>query len=122
MFDPGTQRRQGARNLALRTLLLGCLLGLAAGVALLLLAALGLLWTLVLGGVVLALGMRIPRSAVKSLFRQPLPGNVAAELNGAVEQLAARAHMHHPPALCYLPSPVPNIFCAGHGRGAVLAI
>src|SRR5690242_17918174 len=123
MLDPGTQRRQRARNIVQSTLLLGCLLAVAAGLAWLLLGTLGLIWTLVLGAVVLVLRPRMPPRVVLTMYRaQPLPREAAPELNWLVDQVAERACLHHRPALFYVPSRVPNCFCTGHGRGAVLAV
>ena len=117
------RRRQRLRNVAQSTLLLGCLLAVAAGLAWLLLGALGLTWTLALGAVVLLLRPRIPSQVVLAMYRaQPVPRVVAPELHWMVDELTERAGLHHRPELYYVPSQVPNCFCVGHGRDAVLAV
>ena len=109
MLDLRTQRRQRAHNVVQTTLLLGCLLAVAAGLAWLLHGSLGLIWTLVLGAVLLLLRPRVPPRVVLAMYRaQPLPREVAPELNWLVDQVAYRAHLHRRPALYYVPSRVPN--------------
>src|SRR3954468_11993390 len=123
MLDPRTQRRQRAHNLVQSTLLLGCLLAVAAGLAWLLLGMIGLLWTLAVGGLVLLLRPRIAPRMVLAMFRaRPLSYHAVPELYWMLDELTLRAHLHHRPALYYVPSPVPNCFCLGHGRGAVLGL
>jgi heat shock protein HtpX len=123
VLDPRARRRQKVRNAAQSTLLLGCLLAVAAGVGWLLLGAFGLLWLTALAAVVLLLRPRIPARVVLRVFRaEPLPREVAPELHWIVDRLAERAGLRHRPAVSYLPSPVPNCFCVGSGGGAVLAV
>ena len=123
MLDPQVRRRQRLRNVAQTGLLLGCLLAVAAGLAWLLLGAIGLIWTLVLGAVVLLLRPRIPPRVVLAVYRaQPVPRYVAPELHWMVDELSERAGLHHRPELFYVPSRVPNCFCTGRGRGAVLVV
>jgi heat shock protein HtpX len=60
---------------------------------------------------------------VLTLYRaEPLPVAAAPELHGMAAELAARAGLHHAPALYYVPSVVPNCFCVGHDGDAALAV
>ena len=123
MLDPGARRRQRWRNAAQSTLLLGCLLAVAAGVLWLLAGAVSLLWLPLLIGVVLVLSPRTPARVVLGALRaEPLPREAAPELHWIVDRLAERAGLRHRPAIHYLPSPVPNSFCVGRGGGVVLAV
>ena len=123
MLDPRVKRRQRVRNAAQSTLLLGCLLAVAAGVGRLLLGAVGLLWLTVLAAVLFLLRPRIPARVVLGMFRaRPLPRGEAPELHWIVDRLVERAGLHHRPAVYYVPSPEPNSFCVGRGSAAVLAV
>ena len=123
LLDPRMQRRQRARNAVRSTLLLGCLLMVAAGLGWLLFATAGLLWTLAMASLVIALRPRIPPRLVLALYRaEPLPATVAPALHWMLAELVERAGLHHAPALFYVPSGVPNCFCVGHGEGAALAV
>jgi heat shock protein HtpX len=123
VLDQRARRRQRVRNAVQSTLLLGCLLAVAAGVGWLLLGTVGLLWLTALAAVVLLLRPRIPARVVLGVFRaEPLPREVAPELHWLVDRLDERAGLRHRPAVYYLPSPVPNCFCVGRGSGAVLAV
>jgi heat shock protein HtpX len=123
VLDPRTQRRQRVRNAVHSALLLGCLLVVVAGVGWLLFATAGLVWTLVAGGLVLALRPRVPPRLVLALYRaEPLPATAAPGLHRMLTELVRRSGLHHAPALCYVPSAVPNCFCVGHGAGAAVAV
>lgn len=123
MLDPRTDRRQRARNVVQSTLLLSSLLVVVAGIGWLLFAAAGLLWAVVLATVLLTLRPQIPPRLVLALYRaEPLPVAVAPDLHRLVGELAARAGLHHAPALYYVPSAALNCFCLGHGEDAALAV
>lgn len=123
MLDPRTERRQRTRNVVQSTLLLGCLLLVVTGLGWSLFASAGLLWTLLLGVLVLALRPRVPPRPVLALYQaEPLPVGVAPQLHWMVAELASRAGLHRAPALYYVPSAVPNCFCVGHGADAALAV
>lgn len=123
MLDPRTDRRQRARNVVQSTLLLSSLLVVVAGIGWLLFTAAGLLWAVVLATVLLTLRPQIPPRLVLALYRaEPLPVAVAPDLHRLVGELAARAGLHHAPALYYVPSAALNCFCLGHGEDAALAV
>lgn len=123
MLDSRVQRRQKARNLAQGLLLLGGLLGVAAGVAWLVFGLLGLVWMLVVGALVLVLGPRIPARTVLAMYAaEPLPYEAAPDLHWMVQALTERAGLHRTPELYYVPSLVPNCFCVGQGSDVVLAV
>lgn len=123
MLDSRMQHRQKARNVAQGVLLLAGLLGVAAGVAWLVLGVLGLVWILVVGAMVLLLRPRIPPRTVLALCAaEPLPYEAAPDLHWMVQALTERARLHREPALYYVPSLVPNCFCVGQGSDVVLAV
>ena len=123
MLDSRMQRRQKARNVAQGVLLLGGLLGVAAGLAWLVLGLLGLVWIVVVGAMVLVLGSRIPARTVLAMYAaEPLPYEAAPDLHWMVQALSERAGLHRTPPLYYVPSPVPNCICVGQGNEVVLAV
>jgi heat shock protein HtpX len=123
MLEPQVERRQRTRNAAQSALLLGSLLAVAAGLGWLMFDMAGLLWMLLLTGFVVLGAPRIPPQAVLALYRaEAVPYAAAPELHRMLDELAARAGLHHPPALSYVPSAVPNAFCVGHGSEASLAL
>ena len=121
MLDSRTERRQRFRNVVQSALLLGSLLVVATGMGWVLFRAAGLLWVLVITGLVVVLRPRIRPRAVLALYRaEPLRVAAAPELHWMMTELAARARLHHTPALYYVPSAVPNCFCVGHGTDAAV--
>jgi heat shock protein HtpX len=93
------------------------------GLAWLLFGAGGLLWALVLGGIVLALRPRVPPRWVLSMYgARPLPYAAAPELHRYVQALAGRAGLPATPQLYYVASPMANAFAVGRRGDAALAV
>lgn len=123
MLDPRTHRRHRLRNAAQAVLLLGGMAAVLAGLAWLLFGAGGLLWALVLAGIVLALQPRVPPRWVLSMYgARPLPYAAAPELHRYVQALAARAGLPATPQLYYVASPMANAFAVGRRGEAALAV
>lgn len=93
--------------------LLGHLLGGTAGV----------LWALLLSGLLLALSPRIAPALLLRLYGgRPIHPAEAPGLVQAVATLAARAGLERPPALFLVPSPVLNAFTVGTPKSAAVAV
>jgi heat shock protein HtpX len=123
MLDPQIRRRQKLRNALQGLLLLGGLVVLAAGLALLLFGRTGLVWMLAVGAVLLFTRPRIPTRTMLSVYgARPLPHAAAPGLHQAVNILAQRAGVDITPTLYYVASSVPNAFAVGRGADAALAV
>lgn len=120
MLDARAERRRWARNALQSTLLVGCLVTIAAGTAWLLFGTVGLL---ALAGLVRLLRPRIPARRVLEIYGAArLPYPAAPELHVMVRELCRRARLHRSPTLYYVPSPVPNCFSLGTRRDAAIGL
>ena len=101
MLDQQTRRRYRARNAARAALLLGGMVAVLAGSAWMVLGRAGLVWVLVVGGLVLALRPDVPPGWLLSVYGAfVLPPDVAPALHLYVRVLAEPAGLGALPRSC----------------------
>jgi heat shock protein HtpX len=83
----------------------------------------GVLWTFLLGAVLLALSPRVtPHVLLKLYHAQRLTRRIAPGLHALLEELARRAGLDSLPQLYYVPSRVLNAFTLGRGEETAIAV
>jgi len=122
-LNEAARRRQQRRNWVQGALLLGGMVLTLGLCAWLLFGGRGVLWTVVLGVVALALRPRMRPAWVLRMYRaRQLPVAAAPQLHQMVEVLAVRAGLPRVPTLYYVPTSMLNAFAVGRPDDAAIGI
>ncbi len=110
-------------NLAQSVVMLGGMAGLLGLIGWIIAGAQGLVWTAVLGIVILLFAPRVSPAVLLRMYGAvPLGFHDAPSLHRVVDELSRRAELSEPPRLYYLPSPIMNAFTMGRRDDAVLVV
>ncbi|NIR28280.1 MAG: M48 family metalloprotease [Gammaproteobacteria bacterium] len=110
-------------NVAQSAVLLGGMAGLLALIGWIIAGAQGLVWTAVLGVVVLLFAPRVSPAVILRMYgAAPLGFHDAPGLHRVVSELSRRAELSAAPRLYYLPSPIMNAFTMGRRDDAALVV
>lgn len=122
-LDPLAFRRHARLNRLQSLVLIGALAGYLALLGWLLWGALGALWMLGAGAILVAINPQISPQLVLGLYQaRPLYPQEVPDLHRAIAILAMRAGLAPPPALYYVPSALLNAFAVGQRGRAVIAL
>jgi heat shock protein HtpX len=122
-LNEAARRRQERRNFVQGVLLLGGMVLTLGLCAWLLFGGRGILWTLVLGAVFLALRPRMRPEWVLRMYRaRPLTVTAAPQLHQMVQILASRAGLPRAPTLYYVPTSMLNAFAVGRPDDAAIGV
>ena len=122
-LNEAARRRQQRRNWAQAALLLGGMVLTLGLCAWLLFGIRGVLWSVVLGAIALAMRPRMRPDWVLRMYRaRPLPVTAAPQLHQMVEILAERAGLPRVPTLYYVPSSMLNAFAVGRPDDAAVGV
>jgi heat shock protein HtpX len=122
-LDEGERRRHKRRNRLQSALLLGGMAALLALCGWSVAGIEGVVWTLLLGGVMVAFSPRLPPYWLLRMYgAQRLHPAELVELHELLRWLAERAGLERLPELYYVPSPVLNAFAVGRPDRSVIAL
>lgn len=111
------------RNWLHTVLLLGSMLALLALLGWLVGGQTGIIWAIVLGGVLVLFGQQVSPQLVLRMYRaRPLTAAEAPALYQVMEELARRAQLPFVPVLYYVPSRMMNAFAVGTRRNAAIGL
>jgi len=111
------------RNWLHTALLLGSMLLLLALLGWLVGGQTGIIWSIVLGAVLVLVGQQVSPQLVLRMYRaRPLTANEAPALYQVMEELARRAQLPFVPVLYYIPSQMLNAFAVGTRRNAAIGL
>lgn len=111
------------RNWLHTVLLLGSMLALLALLGWLVGGQTGVIWALILGGILVLFGQQVSPQLVLRMYRaRPLSAAEAPELYRIMEELARRAQLPFVPVLYYIPSQMLNAFAVGTRRNAAIGL
>lgn len=111
------------RNWLHTVLLLGSMLALLALLGWLVGGRTGVIWALILGGILVIFGQQVSPQLVLRMYRaRPLSATEAPELYQIMAELARRAQLPFVPVLYYIPSQMLNAFAVGTRRNAAIGL
>lgn len=111
------------RNWLHTVLLLGSMLALLALLGWLVGGQTGIIWSVVLGAILVFFGQQVSPQLVLRMYRaRPLSAAEAPELYRIMEELARRAQLPFVPVLYYIPSQMLNAFAVGTRRNAAIGL
>ncbi|MBX3014141.1 MAG: M48 family metalloprotease [Caldilineaceae bacterium] len=111
------------RNWLHTVLLLGSMLLLLTLLGWLVAGQTGILWSIILGGILVILGQQVSPQLVLRMYQaRPLTAAEAPELYRIVEALAQRAELAFVPVVYYIPSRMLNAFAVGTRRNAAIGL
>lgn len=111
------------RNWLHTVLLLGSMLVLLALLGWLVGGQTGIIWSLILGGILVFFGQQVSPQLVLRMYRaRPLTAAEAPALYQIMEELAQRAQLSFVPVLYYIPSQLLNAFAVGTRRNAAIGL
>jgi heat shock protein HtpX len=83
----------------------------------------GIIWAVILGGILVLFGQQVSPQLVLRMYRaRPLTSAEAPQLYQIMEELAQRAQLPYVPALYYVPSRMLNAFAVGTRRNAAIGL
>lgn len=83
----------------------------------------GIIWAIVLGGVLLLIGQGASPQMVLRMYKaRPIQAQEAPQLYQVIEELSRRADLPTIPQLHYVPSPIMNAFAVGTRTNAAIGI
>lgn len=122
-LDENERRRHKRRNQLQSALLLGGMAALLALCGWSVAGIEGVVWTLLLGGLMIAFTPRLPPYWLLRMYgAHRLHQAELGELHQLLRWLAARAGLDRAPELYYVPSPVLNAFAVGRPEHALIAL
>lgn len=111
------------RNWLHTVLLLGSMLALLALLGWLVAGRTGILWAVILGGILVFFGQQVSPQLVLRMYRaRPLTAAEAPQLYQIMAELTQRAQLPYVPALYYVPSRMLNAFAVGTRRNAAIGL
>jgi heat shock protein HtpX len=111
------------RNWLHTVLLLGSMLALLVLLGWLVAGQTGIIWAVILGGILVLFGQQVSPQLVLRMYRaRPLTSAEAPQLYQIMEELAQRAQLPYVPALYYVPSRMLNAFAVGTRRNAAIGL
>ena len=111
------------RNWLHTMLLLGSMLALLALLGWLVAGRTGILWAVILGGILVFFGQQVSPQLVLRMYRaRPLTAAEAPQLYQIMAELTQRAQLPYVPALYYVPSRMLNAFAVGTRRNAAIGL
>lgn len=111
------------RNWLHTALLLGSMLLLLALLGWLVGGRTGVIWSLILGAILVFFGQQVSPQLVLRMYRaRPLTANEAPALYQMMEELTRRAQLPFVPVLYYIPSQMLNAFAVGTQRNAAIGL
>lgn len=111
------------RNWLHTVLLLGSMLALLVLLGWLVAGQTGIIWAVILGGILVLFGQQVSPQLVLRMYRaRPLTSAEAPQLYQIMEELAQRAQLPYVPALYYVPSRMLNAFAVGNRRNAAIGL
>jgi heat shock protein HtpX len=111
------------RNWLHTVLLLGSMLALLALLGWLVADRTGIIWAVILGGILVLFGQQVSPQLVLRMYRaRPLTAAEAPQLYQIMAELARRAQLPFVPTLYYVPSRMLNAFAVGNRRNAAIGL
>ncbi len=111
------------RNWLHTVLLLGSMLALLALLGWLVADRMGIIWAVILGGILVLFGQQVSPQLVLRMYRaRPLTAAEAPQLYQIMGELARRAQLPFVPTLYYVPSRMLNAFAVGNRRNAAIGL
>lgn len=111
------------RNWLHTVLLLGSMLALLALLGWLVAGQTGIIWAVILGGILVLFGQQVSPQLVLRMYRaRPLTAAEAPQLYQIMAELAQRAQLPFVPVLYYVPSRMLNAFAVGNRRNAAIGL
>lgn len=111
------------RNWLHTVLLLGSMLALLALLGWLVAGQTGIIWSVILGGILVLFGQQVSPQLVLRMYRaRPLTATEAPQLYEIMAELARRAQLPFVPTLYYVPSRMLNAFAVGNRRNAAIGL
>lgn len=122
-LNTGNWYRHALNNRLQSLLLLGAMGGFLALLGWLLWGGIGILWLLLLGGILLLLNPTVSPRLIMRIYRAvPIGPQQARDLNLVLKELTRRAGLPVEPTLYYIPSSMPNAFTVGRQDEALIAV